>query len=515
MHLGEARPQFEDLPPSPTAMVESMRAYGYSLDAAIADLIDNSIAAGASVVWITSHWSGASSWLSVTDNGSGMTEGELKRAMRLGSQSPLEHRDSNDLGRFGLGLKSASFSQCRRLTVFSKTEDSVVHIRRWDLDHLANPEVTGWELLLEPHADSTAPSDTLDGLDAGTMVLWEVMDRVVHGDDPEDPMLRQHFLAQLSALEASLSMIFHRFLERSSRRLKIVLNGVEVRPWNPFIPLTREPELKTPVESIWIDGYEEPITVTGFVLPHRDLLGSTEHGRMAGIKGWNAQQGFYVYRNARLIVAGSWLGLGGARPWTQEEHYKLARIRLDVPNSMDLLWQLDVKKSTATPPPIVRKYLAGLAQSIRIEARRVFAHRGSHGSRSKTKKITRVWRRSTRNGQPVYKIDRTHPLVSAALSGLNTEQAGAMRVMLSIIEETVPVDQIWLDASETPEGHGRAFHNAEAGVLRATIFEAYRIVRKNRNLSAREAVDLLGGLEEFAGEQAMAILFSLLDQGDV
>jgi hypothetical protein len=128
---------YEIIAPSASAMIESMRACGYSLPMAIADLIDNSISAGSANVWLNFHWAGPDSWISVMDDGNGMSKEELVSAMRLGSQSPLEEREIGDLGRFGLGMKTASFSQCRRLTVKTRHKNNET-IRRWDLDFIAD-----------------------------------------------------------------------------------------------------------------------------------------------------------------------------------------------------------------------------------------------------------------------------------------------------------------------------------------------------------------------------------------
>lgn len=128
---------FEISPPSAASMLESLRAYGYSLNSAVSDLIDNSITARAKNVWITLKWSGEDSWISIRDDGIGMTEKQLSRAMIAGSQSPLDRREQHDLGRFGLGLKTASLSLARSLTVVSKIENGSLSVRRWDLDYIA------------------------------------------------------------------------------------------------------------------------------------------------------------------------------------------------------------------------------------------------------------------------------------------------------------------------------------------------------------------------------------------
>ena len=480
------RPRSELLPPNASAMVESMRAHGYTLSTAIADLVDNSISAGASTVWIDVRWDGSKSWIAVSDDGRGMTEAQLSQAMRLGSQSPLVERGAADLGRFGLGLKTASFSQCRRLTVFSKPEGAATSVRRWDLDHLADPRSDGWELLLEPHPDSHADVDRIESVSSGTTVLWEALDRIVPSQQATDESMRKHFFAQVAALEEQLGMVFHRYLD-GARPLIILLNEQPITLWDPFAR-RHSATTKTPEEALRLPGQPGTVRVKGYVLPHRDKLTDQDHRELGGPKGWNAQQGFYLYRNDRLIVAGSWLGLGSSRPWTQEEHYKLARIELDVPNSLDHAWQLDVKKSHATPPPQLRDHLLGLAQNVRIQAREVYRHRGKYMSSSKSAAApVRAWKRGTRRGQAVYMVDRSHPIVAAVLHRLDTTDRQHVDVMLKIIEETVPVEQIWIDTAETPDGHRAPFSDTTTSELRRAIRRLYTRYRRFRWPIARRS----------------------------
>jgi len=168
------------LPPSAPDLLESMRAIGYSFEAALADLIDNSIAAGARNVNIRFSANNAP-YIAVIDDGAGMSPQDLTDAMRHGSRNPGIRRDALDLGRFGLGLKTASLSQCRTLTVVS-LRDGVVSARRWDLDYIARRR--DWWLLnipedqarLLPHVDdliAQQPFSRLPNLAAG------IFDRLV------------------------------------------------------------------------------------------------------------------------------------------------------------------------------------------------------------------------------------------------------------------------------------------------------------------------------------------------
>lgn len=126
--------QVREMPPFAPVLMESTRAIGYSLEAAIADIIDNSIAAKAGKVKLF-FFPIDDAYLCILDDGIGMNNTQIDAAMQYGSQSPSDIRDASDLGRYGLGLKTASLSQCRVLTVVSK-QGNIIIGRRWDLDYV-------------------------------------------------------------------------------------------------------------------------------------------------------------------------------------------------------------------------------------------------------------------------------------------------------------------------------------------------------------------------------------------
>jgi hypothetical protein len=354
-------------PPKASAMVEALRGLGYNTQTALADIIDNSISAGAPEVRLEFVWADSKGRITCLDNGTGMSAVGLDLAMRLGERNPLEERSKSDLGRFGLGLKTASFSQCRRLTVSTIGTDGIQSLR-WDLDYLANSSDGGWHLLEGPHQGSEEYLAELSKAGRGTLVLWEDLDRII---TPGTTV--QDFLNLSDKVEQHLGMVFHRYLEGSRPRLKILLNNQPVKPWDPFMtehpgkpynpPVFRHPSIKD-------------IQAECHVLPHKDMLSVEDFENLSGPEGWTAQQGFYVYRNERLLVAGSWLGLGTGRSWTKDEAHRLARIRLDIPNDTDADWKIDIRKSTARPPVYLREWLTRLAEATRTRARRAFAHRG-------------------------------------------------------------------------------------------------------------------------------------------
>ena len=468
-------------------MIEALRGLGYFTSTALADIVDNSIAAGARNVDLNFVWKGDESLIAIQDDGRGMDDVELDRAMRLGERSPLDSRESHDLGRFGLGLKTASFSQCRRLTVASK-KTGKVDCLRWDLDVLAASMDDGWYLLEGPEERSRRLLDPLLAAESGTLVIWENLDRIVTPGFSE-----QDFLDLVDTIERHLAMVFHRYLEGPQSRLRISLNGRPVAPWDPF--LADHPATWTsPIVSLGTDGGE--IEIQCHVLPHKDRLGQREHDLAAGPDGWTAQQGFYVYRNERLLVAGSWLGLGQGRSWTKEEAHRLARIRLDIPNSADADWKIDIRKSNARPPVPVRPTLTRLAEDTRARARRVFAHRGQAVRLGDKQSVVQAWRTDHFNGGMRYRIDLEHPAVRAVL-----DEAGALtpqiKTMIRVLEETIPVQRIWLDTTEGRETPLTGFTGDVPTEVKAVLDVMFRNLISKKGLSPELARDRLLHTEPF------------------
>ena len=474
-------------PPRAGAMIEALRGLGYSPATALADIIDNSIAARAQHVDLWFSWGGDKSRITVLDDGTGMNDAELERAMRLGDKSPLEARESHDLGRFGLGLKTASFSQCRSLTVASK-KDGKISCLRWDLDALAASEDDGWHLLEGAAQESDNLLEPVNALKAGTLVLLEKLDRIVTPGFKE-----QDFLDLVDDIERHLSMVFHRYLDGSNPRLVLTINGRAIAPWDPF--LTNQPsKWASPILKLNAEG--GAIEVQCHVLPHKDKMEQREFEMAAGPDGWTAQQGFYVYRNERLLVAGSWLGLGQGRYWTKDEAHRLARIRLDIPNTADAHWKIDIRKSTARPPMLIRSQLTRLAEDTRTRARRVFAHRGQSVRFGDSSPVMEAWRAERFNGGMRYQIDHEHPAVRAVL-----DEAGGLtsqiKAMLRVIEETIPVQRIWLDTTEARETPRTGFEGSASAEVKSVLEVMFRNMVTKKGLSAADARDRLLHTEPF------------------
>jgi hypothetical protein len=324
-----------------------MRDLGYGPTEAVADLVDNSIAAGAHNVAVTFHFDGGDSWIRISDDGRGMDAETITEAMRYGAGR--EYAD-DDLGKFGLGLKTASMSQCRRLTVASRTSKKVARTeaRELDLDYIEDNDT--WDILIVG-ADEREPF-LVEPLreHRGTVVLWQDLDRILTYQDPGGGWARRRMVGLAEALDAHLGMVFHRFLEGEvpRKRLKITINGARVDPWDPFARdqaatqsgKEEDFELKTAAGSGLVH-------LAPFVLPPKASF-STEPAwrRMSGPNNWNRQQGFYVYRANRLIQSGGWSGIR-----TVDEHTKLSRIALMFSPELDAAFGINVAKMRVTLPP--------------------------------------------------------------------------------------------------------------------------------------------------------------------
>jgi len=454
-------PAFEQTPPEAASLVESLRSFGYDLSRAIADLIDNSITASARNVWVDFFWNGAESTITVTDDGCGMTEEQVRRAMRLGSTNPLLARDPQDLGRFGLGLKTASFSQCRRLSVRTKTADETVTDRCWDLDYIA--QTNNWLLLRTVNADCEAPLRRVGTLNTGTAVVWQSLDRLVAGNSVDNDHDQQTFLRRADEVRTHLAMVFHaRMIGRD--RVRISINDRELEPWDPFV--ASEPATQIlPETKLHYKG--AVVVIQPFVLPHHSKLSAAKHGGAAGPRGWNAHQGFYVYRNRRLLVAGDWLGLG----WTKEEHYKLARIKLEIPNSLDHDWHIDVTKSKAAPPAALRPELRQIGEVARAQAKKVYMYRGAQLTSGQVADRVFLWNKMARHDKVFFRLNRAHPLVLRALE--STTDKAALNSLLRLVEESVPVPMITIQNSERPDSIPSPFEGATESQIHNVMREVF------------------------------------------
>ncbi len=418
-----------DATPHAASLIEGMRDFGYTLETAMADIIDNSITAGAGRVEILAETTTDEPWIAIVDDGAGMTEAELIEAMRPGSKNPLAEREGHDLGRFGLGLKSASFSQCRQLTVISR-RDGRTSGATWDLDKVAKTNV--WNVDLEDDLDGIPAVDRLP--ETGTIVLWRKLDRLSTNFRHDTAKRSAEINKALSGAERHLRLCFHRYMEGSRPKLRLLLNGRLLAPIDPFA---------TPHKATQVDPEEVLPLVSGevitqcYTLPHHKMMSRADWEELGGPEGHLRSQGFYIYREKRLIIAGSWLGLA-----RQTELTKLSRVRVDIPNTMDADWKIDVRKASAQMPPIVRERLRKIVERLQGTSKRTYQRRGR---KLVSEENLPLWNRIQKDGRIVYRPNVEHPSIQGFADLLPEEFRHGFRACITLLGSGLPVAALHAD----------------------------------------------------------------------
>jgi hypothetical protein len=466
--------------PEASSMIETFRAIGYNIETAIADIIDNSISANAKNIWINFEWKGSNTWLSIKDDGLGMNDAELIQAMRPGSKNPLQERNQKDLGRFGLGLKTASFSQARKLTVISKKADYKSVFWTWDLDFVNK---TGTWDLIKYLPDENLETD-ISKLSTGTIVLWNDIDRVVKDFNQDDSKAEFKFNQTMEQVKKHLAMVFHKFIEQG--KINIYFQDKKVNAWNPFLSNEKATQ-EFPPEKI----QNGKVKIEGFVLPHKSKISEETYKNAEGLKGWNEQQGFYIYRNERLLLAGDWLGL-----FRKEEHYKLARIQIELPNTLDESWQIDIKKSIARPPLVFREQIRAYALKVRQQAVEVYRHKGKSVKQIAGQKFVPLWVDHKRGDKWFYKINRENPILTKIKEQAKQDSDKAIEMLLRFIEETIPSKSIYIKESEQPELQGTPFEDTNHEIIRTTMQTMYSSLL-TQGKTDEEAKAIISNIEPF------------------
>ncbi len=466
-------------PPSAAAMSESMRSLGYTAETAIADIVDNSIAAGAKNVWIilVPENEKEPRRLAIFDDGSGMSPPVLLDAMRPGAKNPLDTRRRSDLGRFGLGLKTASFSQCRSLTVASSLKGSSTRVLRWDLDHVARTD--RWELL--PSAAPEVEQDLLllnELPGARTAVVWSRLDRLAGSLEELTDLSRRLLL--------HLGLVFHRFLETKRLSIRISMDpstglGQEVTAKDPFLRSNRATETRelTPLDAT--------TSIQTFILPHRDRCTQDEWNEASLGADWRDRQGLYVYRNDRLLASGNWMGLD--RHWKNDAETQLARVKLDFTSASDAAWRIDVTKSKATPPAGLRPDIRRHARDARVQSARIFLHRYHRQGSKRANAFASMspislWQCEQLPGEvPRYRLNPQHPVIARL-----KESSPLASPAMGMIAEALPTSDIWYRFSNllSSESAGRT-GTQDLPMLKADLlaFATYEIAQ-GRSLSEVE-----------------------------
>lgn len=409
-------------------LVESTRSIGYSFEAAVADIIDNSISASATEVRICFS-SRDPQWLCIEDNGWGMNPVELENAMRYGSQSSTDVRRKDDLGRFGLGLKMASLSQCRKVTVMTKKDD-VTCAACWDLDYIIQQKNWSLQFYSEEELEDMPRYLYLKLKDSGTVVTWERFDRLKQGA----AQITKAFDEKIELTRKHISLVFHRFLndENPKSRIMMYFNGEVVKGIDPF--LTKHPATQPLSEQVLRIASEE-IRVKPYVLPYISKMSKQDIAAIGGKEELRQQQGFYIYRNKRLIIWGTWFRL-----IKHNELGKLARVRVDIPNSLDSIWEIDIKKSRASLPHFIKKNLVDIVENTVGRSERVYKYRGRN---VQTDNLVHVWNPIDDRGRFQYQINRELPVIKMLEANLTEGGEAILDAFIKMLEDAFPYSDVY------------------------------------------------------------------------
>lgn len=421
----------EVVQPIVSNFIKSLRDIGYTFEVAVADVLDNSITAKANNIRI-SCIPNPKTVFTLLDDGKGMSNSELIAAMRLAANDPDSPREGADLGRFGLGLKTASFSQSTDLTVLSK-KGGIVSLKQWDLQYISKENE--W-LLITPdiHEYENVPLfEEFMKQESGTLVVWRAIDTFTESDIP----------TKVDILSNHLSLVFHCFLEGSVPRkktLKIFVNGQQLEPFNPFNPKHIATQQLMPEKIKYLDS---EIIVQPYILPHHSKLSQQEFDKYATKDGYTKSQGFYLYRAHRLLIYGTWWGMHR----TNDAH-KLVRIKIDIPNNQDTAWGIDIKKSAANPVSEIKKDLKSIIEQVTEKGSRPFTGRGK---KIEDKTTTRFWELVADNNEIHFAINREHPILRDLESKLDEGQQHFLNVVLMGLESYLPLDAIVAQLNSNPK----------------------------------------------------------------
>lgn len=463
------------LDPEPGILIESLRDIGYSFNSALADIIDNSISANASHIDVLAI-PADDFYVSIIDNGVGMSASELRKAMRLGSTNPRAERAPKDLGRFGLGMKTASFSQCRRLTVASRCEGSLSAFT-WDLDVVINDN--SWKIIERHDFESIRGLEYLTG--DGTLVLWEKVDRLSGASGSAKV---SYYARVISEAQSHLALVFHRFLagEPGLSRIDISFNGRKLDPIDPFNSRHKATQVQ-PFEVIC-----PGVTMQAFTLPHRSHYTSQQEYDYYGLRdGYLKNQGVYLYRAKRLILYGTWFGVAKKTALTQ-----LTRVKIDIGVDQDELWKIDVKKVSAQMPEVVRNRIKTLIASIGAPSKKTYRRRAI---RLTSPEAYPAWAVEQSGEKRIYRINRENPVISALRTDVGEENAKALESAFSLIESTFPTESLFYDLENNTESVSfEPIDNESFSVAAKAFFSQL----KQRGIPEEDVLGIMRAAEPFA-----------------
>ena len=423
--------QIKTIIPPATSLLKGLRAIGYNFSTAVADIIDNSITAQANEIKMYFDPLDETPYFLIFDNGYGMNASELENAMLFGSDREGKIDCEQDLGRFGLGLKSASLSQCKKFVVISKRYGRI-NAMSYDIDEIEKTNNWDLQILSQEEINAYPYVEKLSKIDSGTIVIWNKFDKIESesGDNFENS-----FRSIVADMKKHIEYVFHRYYDQIS----IYINEKRIEKRDPFLltSLKGQHGRKTDIK---IKGCERPIEVIPHTLPFANTLSQEEKALLGNPKSIYDEQGFYIYRNKRLIYWGNWMHMG-----YKSELNKLARIQVDIPSDLDEMWSLDVKKSSAKIPDIIKEQIKSAIEESTIKSKRVIRYRGDNEAKSEVP----IWNRiKDRNGFVKYEINRDNPLIKIISENIGNNENEIFENLLSQIEFYLPKSRIQNDNAD-------------------------------------------------------------------
>jgi len=416
--------------PPARALLAGIRAIGYSFSTAIADIIDNSISAQANRIDVISEVTAERTFVEFLDNGKGMSYSELENAMLLGSNRAGREDCDTELGRFGLGLKAASLSQCRVFTVVSKV-GSTLNAITFDLNLIECEDKWNLRILDTTEVYSIPNINLLLNYYSGTLVTWNEFDKISGSAKKFEDSFRE----AVAEAKRHVELVFHRYYATH----EIFFNFHRIEKRDPFLCGSTPRQQTGHTERLRVNG--EVISVTPYSLPYWNTITDEEKALLGYPKSIHDDQGFYLYRNRRLISWGSWLRMG-----LKSEQNKLARIQVDIPSSLDSIWMLDVKKSSAQIPDVIREQLRASVKDSFVRSKKAVHFPGIKEQRTENP----VWIRTVNMHEKtaLYSINRDNPLVSELFENLGKGEARLLEILLSQVETALPKHSIWNDHTD-------------------------------------------------------------------
>ena len=430
--------QEEILEPNISSFIKSLRDIGYTFEVAVADILDNSVFAQSQNIEITSMLHNEM-FLSILDDGFGMNKSTLKEAMRLSTNDPENERDNLDLGRFSLGLKTASWSQCELMTVISKTSSSEINAMQWDLEKIGR--LNKWAANNLDESDLVKLFETIDDdlqfqklkqQKSGTLVIWQKLDRF------ESESLSR----KLEELNAHLSLVFHRFLDGTSKvnKINISINETKLIAFNPFHKSTAKQ-----TEIYKVNG--KNVSVQGHILPafNSKKTNPEEYLRYATSDGYSRSQGCYLYRANRIISYASWWKIVPSQDANQ-----LVRFKIDIENNQDKEWGISVTKAGfgITPPAAIRNDLKIIFKNVINTGRGII---GGRQIQIKHKvKLWQIFRNS--NKENSFVVNKKHPLYIELKGAAGNKLTKVIDLYIRLLEVYLPVQDIMREQINNPFG---------------------------------------------------------------